>query len=63
LPRVGRAVRVVGPSSVERERTTVVRATPTANPGGGLALELRTLVADVRERFPRPTARKAVTHG
>ena len=29
----------------------------------GFALELRKLAADVRERFPRPTARRAVTHG
>jgi uncharacterized membrane protein HdeD (DUF308 family) len=29
----------------------------------GFALELRKLVADVRDRFPRPTATKPVTHG
>ena len=29
----------------------------------GFALELRKLVADVRERIPRPTATKPVTHG
>jgi uncharacterized membrane protein HdeD (DUF308 family) len=29
----------------------------------GFALELRKLVADVRERVPRPTATKPVTHG
>jgi uncharacterized membrane protein HdeD (DUF308 family) len=29
----------------------------------GFALELRKLVADVRERFARPTATRAVTHG
>jgi uncharacterized membrane protein HdeD (DUF308 family) len=29
----------------------------------GFALELRKLVADVRERFPRPTSTKAVPHG
>ena len=29
----------------------------------GFALELRTLVADVRDRFPRPTPTKPVTHG
>jgi uncharacterized membrane protein HdeD (DUF308 family) len=29
----------------------------------GLAVELRKLVADVRDRFPRPTATKPVTHG
>ena len=29
----------------------------------GLALELRKLVADVRDRFPRPTTAKPVMHG
>jgi uncharacterized membrane protein HdeD (DUF308 family) len=29
----------------------------------GFALELRKLVADVRDRFPRPTTSKPVTHG
>jgi uncharacterized membrane protein HdeD (DUF308 family) len=29
----------------------------------GFALELRKLVAEVRDRFPRPTATKPVTHG
>jgi uncharacterized membrane protein HdeD (DUF308 family) len=29
----------------------------------GFALELRKLVADVRERIPRPTATKPVAHG
>jgi uncharacterized membrane protein HdeD (DUF308 family) len=29
----------------------------------GFALELRKLVADVRDRFPRPTAAKPVAHG
>ena len=29
----------------------------------GFALELRKLVADVRDRFPRPTATRPVAHG